>query len=658
MTERLPRHTGALLLAAFLGAVLLNLRHAALWCMPLAVVAAMWSWRSLPRGGSPLSRGLRITLVLLLTLGVLASFRTLNGLAAGATLLVAMGAAKLLEARGRRDWLIVGGVTLFLLLAACLDGGALWSLPAYVAELWLTCAALYAVGATDAELRVGDALRAAGRGLLFALPLALVLFLFVPRLPGSFWALPRQDVALTGLGDEMNPGSIDQLTESDDEALRVRFDGPVPPLEQRYWRGPVLHDFDGSTWRAGRGRMARQPALTFSGPAYRYQVTLQPAPHNALVALDLPHGTPEDMPFVSFAYDYQVVTTRPRDRTVTYTLQSSPGHVNADTLSTLGRAIDLAFRPDRNPRTIALGRQLRAAGGDDAALVQRVLDYFRRGGFEYTLTPPKLDFNSVDDFLFNTRRGFCGHYASAFVMLMRAAGVPARVVTGYLGGEWNPFGKYLVVRQSMAHAWAEVWLPGQGWTRVDPTAVVAPERLTRGAYDLNSSSVAGTRALFTTQWANPARQLWDAMNAWWQDEFLGFNFLKQMDLLGRMGFARDDWHALAWLLTGGFAVWAVWLGVALRPRLSARRDALGRTWVGLERRLAAVGLARAAHEGPLAYAGRVRAARPDLAAIEPLARAYAELRYGPDAGTNPAAAAAALRRLGRAARLFSARIRR
>jgi transglutaminase-like putative cysteine protease len=655
MTDRLPRHAGALLLVAFLGAVVLNLRHAALWCVPLALATTIWSWRSLSRGAAPLPQLLRVALVLLLTLAVLVSFRTLNGLAAGATLLVAMGAAKLLEARARRDWLIVGGVTLFLLLASCLDGRALWSLPAYIGELWLSCAALYAVSATDTDLRAGEALRAAGRGLLLALPLALVLFLFVPRLPGSLWALPPQDVALTGLGDEMNPGSIDQLVESDDEALRARFDGPLPPPEQRYWRGPVLHDFDGSTWRVGRGRAARQPALTYRGPVYRYEVTLEPAPHNALVALELPHGTPPDMPFVSFTYDYQLVTMRPRDRPGRYSLESSPDHANGETISTFGRAIDLALRPDRNPRTLALGRQLRATAGDDMALVQKVLELFRRGGFQYTLTPPKLDLNSVDDFLFNTRRGFCGHYASAFVVLMRAAGVPARVVTGYLGGEWNPFGKYLVVRQSMAHAWAEVWLPDQGWTRVDPTAVVAPERLTQGEYDFRTGTVAAARALFTPQWLSPARQLWEAANAWWQDEFLGFNILKQMQLLGSMGFAPDNWHALAWLLAGGFALWAGWLGVALRSRLPLRRDPLSRTWLALERRLAAVGFERAPHEGPLAYARRVHTARPDLAGIEPLARAYAQLRYGPEAG-GPAAVAA-LRRLGRAARTFAARIK-
>jgi transglutaminase-like putative cysteine protease len=651
MSERLPRNAGALLLAAFLGGMLLNLRHAALWCAPLAVASAVWSARTLYRGTPPLARGWRTALVLLLTCGVLASFRTLNGLAAGATLLVAMGSAKLLEARNRRDWLIVGGVTLFLLLAACLDGGVLWSVPIYAAELWLTCAALYAVGA-DTELPTSQALRAAGRGLAIAVPLAVALFLFVPRLPGSFWALPPEDVAVTGLGDEMSPGSIDRLIKSDDEALRVRFEGPLPPAAERYWRGPVLHVFDGSTWRTGRDRAARQPPLDYTGALYRYHVTLQPAPHNVLIALELPHGAPEETPFTSFSYDYELLTTRPRDRVSTYTLQSSPQHHATAPLSAGGFAIDLAYPADRNPRTVTLARRLRAATNDDAALVASVLDYFRHGGFEYTLTPPQLSQNAVDDFLFDTRRGFCGHYASAFVMLMRAAGIPARVVTGYLGGEWNPFGKYLVVRQSMAHAWAEVWLPAQGWTRVDPTAVVAPERLTQGAYDFSTDVTDAGRALFTVQWANPARQMWQAMNAWWQDEFLGFNLLKQMNLLGSLGFTTPDWHALAWLLAGGFALWATSLGVALRPRVPRRRDTLSRVWQRLERRLASMGVARHSHEGPLAYARRVRAVRPDLADFEPLARAYAKLRYGPRGGD-----ANALRRLNRAARAFANRVR-
>jgi len=637
------RRAVALSLAGFLGGVLLNLQHLALWCPPVAVLAALWCWRAALGQQRLPGRSMRIGVVVTLTVGVLASFRTLNGLAAGATLLAAMGALKLLEARRGRDWLIVVGVAVFLLLAACLDRQALWRLPLYAAELWLLCAALHALGTRGDSLPTATLLRASGRGLLLALPLAILLFLFFPRLPGSFWALPQTEEALTGLGDEMSPGSISRLTESDDEALRVRFEGPLPPPAQRYWRGPVLHNFDGYTWRRARGEIARQPALQYDGTAYRYDVTLEPNQHNVLIALELPTAPPAALPFAYFSADYQLLVPQPMNRRLSYSLESYPEHQSAAELSTLGRRVDLALPRQRNPRTLQLALQLHAAAPTDAGYIDAVLDYFRRGGFVYTLTPPKLDLNSVDDFLFNTRQGFCGHYASAFVALMRAGGLPARVVTGYLGGEWNPFGNYLLLRQSHAHAWAEVWLPGRGWMRVDPTAAVAPERLTRDVYDLLPATVGAGRRLRTAPWIGSAVQIWEAANAWWQDEFLGFNFTKQLNLIDNLGFSDAVLRGFALLLGGGFAIWALCLACFFRPRRSDNRpDPLAAAWRALERKLKRARVVRAIHEGPLQFAARAAHLRPPLAAeLMRLGRQYAQLRYGREC---PAAAVAQFRR--------------
>jgi transglutaminase-like putative cysteine protease len=626
----------ALALLGFLGAVALNLHHLAFWGAPVALAATAWRWLATTRLPK---RGTRRVAVVLLTLAVLASFRTLNGLEAGATLLTAMGALKLLEAQRPRDWLVMAGVTLFLLLAACLDARALWRLPLYAAELWLICTALYALGAgarggatAPAPRPTAALLRASGRSLLLGLPLALVLFLFFPRLPGSFWALPETEEAVTGLGDEMSPGSISQLSESDEPALRVRFNGAVPPPAQRYWRGPVLHNFDGYTWRRWPGQFAHQPALEFAGTPYSYEVTLEPNSHNVLIALEMPQAPPAALPFAFYTFDYQLVAPLPPNRALSYTLQSYPQYRSTQELPAASRRLDLQLPSGRNPRATAMGQELRAAAADDAAFVAATLEYFRRGGFEYTLTPPRLDRNSVDDFLFNSRRGFCGHYASAFVMLMRAGGVPSRVVTGYLGGDWNRFGSYLLLRQSHAHAWAEVWLDGRGWVRVDPTAVVAPERLTRDLFDLLASagSFAPGRRLRAAPWIGAVVQAWEATNAWWQDEFLGFNFSKQFHLLEKMGFNGQDWHGLVALLGAGFTLWALWLAYSLRtPQPPAATDAPGRAWRQLERKLTRMGLPRAPHEGPLAYAERIGSLRPQLhPPLAHLARVYARLRYG------------------------------
>ena len=174
-----------------------------------------------------------------------------------------------------------------------------------------------------------------------------------------------------------------------------------------------------------------------------------------------------------------------------------------------------------------------------------MLNFFAQGGFEYTLTPQRLGRDSIDELLFSTRQGFCGHYASAFVDLMRAGGVPARVVTGYQGGEWNPIGHYLTVRQSDAHAWAEVWLPERGWLRADPTAVVAPQRLSREMLAFEDSGGDGERLRGSARWLAIVLQTWDTVNFWWQDDVVGFNFTRQLKVANWLGFGDRDWQTLA-----------------------------------------------------------------------------------------------------------------
>ena len=630
-----PSRSGQhLALAGLLCAAVLNAHHTAWWCLPVLAGSCAWQRRSSLHTTRWPSRLLRIALALLLTAGVLLSFRTLNGLEAGATLLTAMTAAKLFESRATRDWYVILGAALFLLLAACLDRQQLWRLPLYATTLWLAAAALrgFDGGANQPSMQL---LRGAGRQLLLALPLGLLLFVFFPRLPGAFWALPGDDTAITGLSDEMSPGDIARLVESDEPALRARFTGPLPPPQQRYWRGPVLHDYDGHTWRRQRGDLVRAPALDYHGPAYHYSVTLEPNSHGTLLALELP--MPIDLPFVRFSSDYQLLTRRAISQAQSYELTSYPEASSKDELPAFARRIDLALPPQRNPRTLELARGLRAAAPDEAAFVSAAMVYLRDGGFVYTLAPQRLGRDAIDDLLFNTHQGFCAHYASAFVTLMRAGGVPARVVTGYLGGEWNRVGGYLTVRQSDAHAWAEVWLAGHGWVHTDPTAMVAPDRLTRGQFEFSGSRAGDSAHLLRAPWLMNTLQAWDALNAWWQDEIVGFNFARQLDLARWLGFADRDWQALAMALGISLVAWMLWMAWTLRHALRATRpDAIARAWRGVDKRLARAGLGRAPHEPVLAHAQGLARTRPALAAtLVPLANHYSQLRYGnPD---DPAA---------------------
>ncbi|HKT71356.1 MAG TPA: DUF3488 and transglutaminase-like domain-containing protein [Steroidobacteraceae bacterium] len=634
--------------AALGGGLLLHLDRVAPWVSLVALACIAWRMTASMTRRAPLPGAvLRTLLALLLVAAVLARFQTLNGLTAGSALLILMGAVKLLETKTRRDEFVVVGTSLFLLLAACLDRQTMLRTPLYLAHGWVCCSTLAMIAYASSSPAPGaaagpilfrgrDALSLAARSLLLAVPLAVVLFVFLPRMTGSLWALPRSEEAVTGLGDTMSPGSITRLTSSYEVAFRAHFTTHPPAPQERYWRGPVLDDFDGFTWRHRANIFARRQPLLYLGPAYRYQIWLEPSSHRWWFALDTPVEAPEARVF--FSAEYELQTAEPVDELTSYVAVSHTATRAAEPLPLLARRYDTALPSDRNTRSVELARSMRARVNTDREFVHSVLEMFRTGGFAYSVTPPGLGENSVDDFLFDTRVGFCGHYASAFVALMRAAAIPARVVTGYLGGEWNPIGGYFIVRQSDAHSWAEVWLEGSGWTRVDPTAVVEPERLRRGILDLlPDAGTAPTRLLHTTPWLAALWQRWDAANAWWNARIVRFNYESQLGILERFGFDSPGARELCTAFAAGLLAWLAWVALQLgRTPAGPRPDRLGRAYLRLCRKLARAGLPRLPHQGPLAYAQVVASGRPDLTdPIGGLLHRYANLRYGRDEPMAP-----------------------
>ena len=617
----------------FAASVLIVAGAAPLWCTTIALLAAAWrlgvglGWLHAPRR----RRGTRFlfgVLTALLVVAVLASFRTLNGLAAGTALLVVMGALKLIESGTRRDDGIVVGVSLFLLLAAALATQALWRLPFYLLIVWGACAAIALIAYTGEGLRTGATLRLAGRALAMSVPLAVACFLFFPRVAGQFWALERGGQATTGLSDEMSPGSISKLANEYDPAFRVRFEGPPPPREALYWRGPVLNSFDGYTWRRERSHFYPAAPLEMLGGPVRYRVTLEPTWQPWMFALDTVDASPRRDVYLS--HDRQLASMDRISEIVSYDAVSHLETRSPGGLSTLGRRFETTLPEGRNPRAIALAHEIRSRSRDDADYARAVLDWFRTHGLEYSLEPGTTSLDSVDTTLFDSKLGFCGHFASAYATLMRAAGVPARVVTGYLGGEWNPVGGYLIVRQSDAHAWTEIWLDGRGWTRMDPTTVVAPERLQQGIFDLLTDSLPASSTFMRNSWLNRLGQLWDGANQWWQERVVEFNLRAQFDLLRKLGIAAPDWQHLGWTFAGALMLWIAWVSLSLRRSVARLKpDRLGRAWLRATRRLARVAPPRAAHEGPLDYARRVSALRPEIGPrVEALATRYARLRFG------------------------------
>jgi transglutaminase-like putative cysteine protease len=612
------------LLAAALSALLPLTPHVPYWLSALAL--ALLAGRALL---NQTQRRLpaRFWLILLTiagSAGVLAQFRTLFGQNPGVALLVLFLALKPLETRTRRDGLAVIFLCYFLVLAQFFFAQDMATAAMTIATVVATTAALGSLA--DGRAPPADLLRRSGLMLLQATPFMLLLFVLFPRVQGPLWGLPRDAFsALTGLSDTMAPGSISNLSQSDAIAFRAKF-AQAPPRDQLYWRGPVLTEFDGRTWRPD-GRLAL-PRLAYEpqGPAIEYEVTLEAHAKPWLFALELPGSLP---PGGLMTSDYQLLARLPVTARQRYTLSShtemAAGREEAPAV--LRRALSLPG--DFNPRTRELGRNWREQGRTDEAVLEAATRFFLTQGLRYTLTPPLLGRDGVDEFLFATRQGFCEHFSGAFVFALRAAGLPARVVTGYQGGEINPFDDYLTVRQYDAHAWAEVWLADRGWTRIDPTALSVPSRISQ---NLAAAVPAGSPLPLLTRadlaWLRELRLRLDAVANTWNQWVIGYNPERQREFLNRLGMRAPDWRqmtatmaVLAGLVLLGLTAWA------LRQR--RRVDAAQRAWLRLGRRLGRRGLPRTPWEAPLAYADRVAMRFPESAAeIRAISALYGRLRYG------------------------------
>ncbi|MET0533247.1 MAG: DUF3488 and transglutaminase-like domain-containing protein [Steroidobacter sp.] len=622
--QRLPWVTAGLVLS-----VALHVTHIAIWTLlsagvatALRMVIEIKRWQLPPKWA-------RAFMAIAALLGVLASYQTLNGIDAGTALLVVMAGMKLLETNSNRDLTVVVFLSYFALFAAFLYNQSLLLLPYMIFTAWLLTTTLMRIHQTE-TMPVREAAGATAKMFLQALPLAVLLFLFFPRLPGQFWAVPARERAMTGLSDEMTPGDVSELSLSSAIAFRVRFEGDPPPPRERYWRGPVLHQFDGRTWRR-MGTPFTPQEIVSAGPTYRYRISLEPQEYNWIFPLDMVTGWDRDRAFRTG--DFQLYARQAQISVLTsFELESTPQYIATTELRRDLRYWDTYVPHNRNVRTIELARRMREQAGSDEAFIESILTRFRSDEYYYTLQPPALDRNAVDDFLFNTKRGFCEHYASAFTVMARAAGIPARIVTGYQGGEYNSIGGYFIVRQSDAHAWSEVWLPGRGWQRIDPTAAIAPERIERGldAAISESESVPG-RALRNNAFISKLRLAWDAANTFWNDQVVQFGEAQQRWLLQKLNFEDARWEylgvAMVLALLAFFVAISTYLAWKFRPR---SRDPVAHVYEQLCRKLGKLGIPRQPYEGPNDYVARVAQARPELAPqLAEVRNVYVGLRYGP-----------------------------
>ena len=637
---RLSTRQFNLLAVTALLAVLAHASRLPIWLTAVLALIAPLRMISRGRGGKPISAWWRMPMVVVLFAAIILHYGNFFGREPGSALACGLLMLKLLESEHVRDARAALGFSAFVLMSALLSTQTFSFTLVLCASLILLLAALNSLQPAPinparplrGELRMGALLFA------FGLPLALAAFLFIPRLGSPLWGSPGgPQEARTGLSDSMSPGSMTELLVDDTPALRVSFNGSPPAPSARYFRAIVLWDFNGRTWTRedGRPQHVLEPVDPLS-PELNYEITLEPTDRPWLVALDVPLDAPDG-------------TRMSKDRTLTarnrvsqvrqYAVRSVLDYRLASKLEEQDRRRAMHLPDGFNPRTLALAQGWRSTDARPESIINRALELIGQS-FTYTLSAPPLGRNSVDDFLFDTRAGYCEHFSSAFVFLMRAAGIPARIVTGYQGGWWNVAGNYLLIRQSDAHAWAEVWMEGRGWVRIDPTAAVNPARIEAG-----SSSASGDQGWFASTWLRDIRNNFDLVNRLWTQTIVQFNALRQKSLLSPIGISEATQGDL--LLTLSIVVTLVLLiatAWVLHSGKSQENDALDAAWQKFRRKLARHGIAARTDEGPMAWLGRIKMQIRDpdtIEQIEQIVRRYVDLRYArsePDQEKIPALA--------------------
>jgi len=606
------------LLGVIAWTVLPHVPHLPAWCSLLTLVVLLWRAKLALTNAALPGRWVLVGVLLVAAGLTYYSFRTLLGKEPGVTMAVVLMALKTLELRARRDAFVVFFLGFFLVLTHFLYSQSLVVAAAMLVAVWglLTALVLAHMPVGQPSLRIASSL--AMRTALLGAPVMVLLFVLFPRI-GPLWGVPQDGISSTGLSNSMRMGSVAEVAADDSIALRVRFAGAVPPPEAMYFRGPVLSSFDGLEWRAAPARVdTERPAenLRVRGEPVRYEMTLEPLRLSTLPLLEASATAPAIEGYrITPRDDLRWVADRPLLERLRFDAQAYPAFSHGPVQRNLRLLGHLDLPPGYNPRTLewaaALRRDPRYAKADARTLAQALLQHIRTGGYSYTLAPGSYDDNggrdAIDQFWLDRRAGFCEHFAAAFVVVMRALDVPARVVTGYQGTDPVPIDGYYVVRQSSAHAWAEYWQPGVGWLRADPTAAVAPERITRTRrLQAAPGIVAGTIASFSPALLAQIREGWEAINNRWNQWVLNYSRGQQLDVLKSLGVRSPSWEDLALLLIGalstlalGGAVWAWWDRHRVDPwvrQLERMRAALRR-----------LGVAAAAHDAPRALATRVRA---------------------------------------------------
>lgn len=620
VTSQIPRAAFGWILAFMLMLLLPHALRLPLWISGFCVFCMTWRVGVHLEKFSRPGRLLRVLIIMVVVPAIFLQYQgTAEAIDISVGLLLTGASLKLLEMRDRRDVYIVIALGFLLLMVGFIYSQNI-PIAAYNLLVMLVLVSCM-VSMNSPETAQLKHLKLASVMVLQCLPLMLVMFLLVPRV-APLWAMPLPaGASQTGISEAMTPGDISRLGRSGELAFRVKFTGEPPANEALYWRGLVLDHFDGRTWSRSRGSLPTQgdvsyPESDLDADILEYDIILEPTRQPWLFGIKMAEARSAG---VFLDRNDTLVSSRPVNQRLRYQLRSHPSATHDRQLSRRSLAEALQLPGTGNPKTQAYARELRQRHVSDLDLVMAILQLFREEDFFYTLTPPILSEASIDDFLFQTREGFCAHYAGSMTYLLRAAGIPARVVVGYQGGEFNRFDEYLMIYQYNAHAWTEVWLEGHGWLRFDPTAWVAPDRIIQGAESFfaeSSGFLEETPFSFLrfrdTPWLNTLRLQLDAMDYAWNRWVISYDTDLQLQFLGRLlGDNARKWGlSLLFVLMGSLisllAFWLWW---------QRRKDALEtieRDYLKFCRDMAGYGFERRVGEGPQAYARRLATEQPQL----------------------------------------------
>lgn len=606
--------------------------------MPLAIIlllvvlSAWLAWIIKNNIGYP-GRFIKLCLIATSLAITLYSYGHIFGQQPGIALVVLMTVLKLFEVKGYRDCHVVIYSSLFIIASNFFHSQSIWLILYVFLILVFLVSILIALSDRLSSTNSTSRMKSSSRMLIYAVPLMLVLFVLFPRIPGPLWGLPDDAFSgHTGLSEEMSPGSINRLISSSAIAFRVHFDKNIPVHNERYWRGAVLSLYDGKTWRRNDAPKQAENNIAYSdedATEIQYRITLQPTNLNWLLSLEYPVSYNHQY---KFSREAMLLTRNKVSNIINYEVTSQIRATNKALFpqeSYKNRLLPTAL----NPQTLKFADDLlRVSDYDAQRYIDNVLAHFRRENFIYTLNPDLLGDNAMDDFLFNSKRGFCEHYASAFVYLMRAAGIPSRVIIGYQGGNMNPLDDYMIVRQSDAHAWAEVWIDGH-WQRVDPTAAVSPERVEQGI--LNAGLEQSELPLFlasNSDFIKNAAYLYDSFQNRWNQWVIGYDQKKQNDLLNFLGFSNTSSSNLIFLLVLSLTITGLIVAWLLLKQHSVDRDKIQHHYNIFCQKLKTYGIQRGLAEGPRDFEKRIFTESTftdtDTRKIIFIFKAYRNLHYG------------------------------